>query len=223
MELYLDTADLKVIEELWPILPLDGVTTNPNIVAKGGRPLEELLPAIRGITGPEATLFAQVLARDAAAMVDEALALRDLDPKLVVKIPALGEGFAAIKALRARGVSTLGTAVFAPMQGLLAALAGAAYIAPYVNSVDSSGGDGVQLVRDLQGLFDLHRPSCWILAASFRTPQQVLGCLLAGAKAVTLSPETARLLMSSAQAEAVIDRFEGEWRTAFGPRPAASR
>jgi fructose-6-phosphate aldolase 1 len=216
MELYLDTSDLKTIEELWSILPLSGVTTNPNIVAKGGLPLEELLPKIRAIVGPGATLFAQVLARESAAMIEEALRLRDLDPKLIVKIPALPAGFCAIKQLSARGVATVGTAVFAPMQGFFAAKAGARYVAPYVNSVDSGGGDGVQLVRNLQGLLDLHCPSCSILAASFRTPMQVMECLLAGAKAVTLSPDTARLLMTSAQAEAVIQRFEGEWRKAFG-------
>lgn len=216
MELYLDTSNLKDIEELWPILPLSGVTTNPSIVARGGLPLAELLPRIRAIAGPEARLFAQVLARESEAMIDEALRLRDLDPKLVVKIPALPSGFAAIKALSARGVATVGTAVFAPMQGFFAAQAGAAYVAPYVNSVEAGGGDGVQLVRDLQGLLDLHRHSCSILAASFRTPLQVLGCLLAGAKAATLSPDTARLLMGSAQAEAVIERFGVDWRKAFG-------
>jgi len=216
MELYLDTSDLKIIEELWPILPLSGITTNPSIVACGGLPLGELLPKIRALVGPEATLFAQVLARTSEAMIDEALRLRELDPKLVVKIPALPAGIGAIKALSARGIATLGTAIFAPMQGLLAAQAGARYVAPYVTSVDANGGDGLELVRNLQRMLDLHCPSCSILAASFRTPVQVMECLLAGAKAVTVSPDTARQMLVSPAAEAAIERFEAAWSKSFG-------
>jgi Transaldolase len=216
MELFLDTADLKTIEELWPLFPFAGVTTNPNIVARGGIPLKDALPAIRAVIGPRAKLFAQVLAREAQAIVDEAYALRDLDPEVVVKIPALGEGIAAIKKLSESGVETLGTAVFAPMQGFVAAQAGARYVAPYVASVDNTGGDGLALVRKLQALLDLHCPSCSILAASFRTPVQVMDCLLAGAKAATVSPDTARQLLVSPAAEAAVARFEAEWRKAFG-------
>jgi fructose-6-phosphate aldolase 1 len=216
MELFLDTADLRTIEELWPLFPFAGVTTNPNIVARSKTPIREALPTIRAIVGPKAKIFAQVLARERNAMIDEALAFRELDHDLVVKIPALGWGPSAIRNLSERGIPTLGTAVFAPMQGFLAAQAGARYVAPYVASVDNTGGDGLVLVRNLQALLDLHCPSCSILAASFRTPVQVMDCLLAGAKAVTISPDTARQMLVSPAAEAAIGKFEEEWRKAFG-------
>jgi fructose-6-phosphate aldolase 1 len=215
MEIFLDTADLSAIEELSATLPLSGVTTNPSIVAAGKLPLKVLLPKIRAIVGPEATLFAQVLARDSAAMIKEAQTLSDLDPKLVVKVPAVPAGFAAIKALSAMGITTLGTAVYAPMQGFFAAQAGAKYIAPYVNRVDSTGGDGIKLVQTLQSLLDLHCPSCSILAASFRTPTQVLDCLLAGAKAVTIPPEVVRQMLNSPSVDVAIQRFESDWLKVF--------
>jgi fructose-6-phosphate aldolase 1 len=215
MEIYLDTADLEAIAELSAILPLAGVTTNPSIVAAGKLPLKTLLPKIRAIVGPQATLFAQVLARESGAMINEALALRDIDPKLVVKIPAIPEGFAAIKALSARGIVTLGTAVYAPMQGFFAAQSGAAYIAPYVNRLDATGGDGIKVVRTLQSLLDLHCPSCSVLAASFRTPSQVLDCLLAGAKAVTIPPEVIRQMLNSPAVDVAIERFETDWLKVF--------
>jgi TalC/MipB family fructose-6-phosphate aldolase len=215
MDIFLDTADLSAIEELSAILPLAGVTTNPSIVAAGKLPLKELLPRIRRIVGPSATLFAQVLSRETPGMMDEADALRDLDPKIVVKIPAVPAGFAAIKELGARGVATLGTAVYAPMQGFFAAQSGARYLAPYVNRLDSTGGDGIKLVQTLQRLLDLHCPSCSVLAASFRTPTQVLDCLLAGAKAVTIPPDVARQMLVSPSVEVAIQRFEADWRKVF--------
>ncbi len=140
MELYLDTADVAAVRRWSRILPLAGVTTNPSITAAGGMPLSELLPALREVLGPKGRLFAQVMGKTESEMVREALALRELDRDLVVKVPVCAEGLAAIKELMALGVPTLGTAVYTPMQGVLAALAGAEYVAPYVNRLDAHGG-----------------------------------------------------------------------------------
>jgi TalC/MipB family fructose-6-phosphate aldolase len=216
MEIYLDTADLAAIEELVAILPLSGVTTNPSIVAAEKQPLKLLLPKIRTLLGPKATIFAQVLAHDADNMVGEALMLNGLDPKLVVKIPAVSAGLTAIRTLSSRGIATLATAIYAPMQGFFAAEAGAKYLAPYVNRLDVTGGDGIKLVQTLQQLLDLHAPQCSILAASFRTPNQVLDCLLAGARAVTIPPDIARQMLSSPAVDVAIKRFETDWRKVFG-------
>ena len=124
MELYLDTADVAAVRRWSRILPLAGVTTNPSITAAGGMPLTELLPALREVLGPKARLFAQVMAKTETEMVREAFALRELDRDLVIKIPVCEEGLAAIKTLTANGVPTLGTAVYTPLQGWLAAVAG---------------------------------------------------------------------------------------------------
>ncbi len=174
MELYLDTADVTAVKRLARILPLHGVTTNPSIVAKEGKPIWEVLPALRDALGGTGKLFAQVMAADAERMVAEAALLSQRVPGLVVKIPATAEGLAAIKKLKTMSIPTLGTAVYGAGQGLLAALAGAEYVAPYVNRVDAQGGDGIEMVHELQQLLSLHAPSAQVLAASFKTPRQAL-------------------------------------------------
>lgn len=216
MELYLDTADLMAVRRLARILPLAGVTTNPSIVAASGRPLRELLPALRELLGSEAQLFAQVMANQAEQMVAEAQSLRQMDQTLVVKIPVTAEGLAAIKSLHTLGIPTLGTAVYSPMQGLLAALAGASYVAPYVNRIDAQGGDGIKSVIELQQLLELHAPACQVLAASFKNPRQALDCLLAGTGAITLPVEVAEQMLSSPAVDAALTKFTRDWEGRFG-------
>ncbi|WP_413724356.1 fructose-6-phosphate aldolase [Sodalis sp. RH16] len=216
MELYLDTANVAEVERLTRIFPLAGVTTNPSIVAASKVPLWEVLPRLREAVGKDGRLFAQVLGRDAATMVAQAKQLVARIPGIVVKVPVTSEGLAAIKLLTAGGITTLGTAVYSPAQGLLAALAGAEYIAPYVNRVDAQGGDGIKTVQELQALLHLHAPRCKVLAASFKTPRQALDCLLAGCEAITLPLDVAQQLISSPAVDAAIDKFEHDWSGAFG-------
>ncbi|MFQ1880324.1 fructose-6-phosphate aldolase [Aeromonas veronii] len=216
MELYLDTADVAAVRRWSRILPLAGVTTNPSITAAVGLPLCELLPALRDVLGPKARLFAQVMAKTETEMVREAFALRELDPDLVIKIPVCAEGLAAIKSLTANGVPTLGTAVYTPLQGWLAAVAGAEYVAPYVNRLDAQGGDGIATVQELQQLLALHAPNSKVLAASFRTPRQALDCLLAGCQSITLPLDVAEQLLNVPAVDAVLAKFDQDWQRAFG-------
>lgn len=123
MELYLDTANVAEVERLARIYPLAGVTTNPSIIAAGKVPVWDVLPRLQKAVGPEGTLFAQTMSRDAQGMVEEAKRLSNAVPGLVVKIPVTAEGLAAIKLLKKEGIPTLGTAVYSASQGLLAALA----------------------------------------------------------------------------------------------------
>lgn len=174
MELYLDTADVAAVKRFARILPLQGVTTNPSIIAKAGISLWEVLPALQDALGGEGKLFAQVIACHADSMVKEAELLTARIPGVVVKVPTTPEGLPALKQLKLLGIPTLGTAVYGATQGLLAALAGAEYVAPYVNRLDAQGGDGIQMVQDLQQLLALHAPDSKVLAASFRTPHQVM-------------------------------------------------
>ncbi len=148
MELYLDTANVAEVERLARIYPLAGVTTNPSIIAAGKVPVWDVLPRLQKAVGPEGTLFAQTMSRDAQGMVEEAKRLSNAVPGIVVKIPVTAEGLAAIKLLKKEGIPTLGTAVYSASQGLLAALAGAKYVAPYVNRVDAQGGDGIRMVQE---------------------------------------------------------------------------
>lgn len=216
MELYLDTANVAEVERLARIFPLAGVTTNPSIVAAGTETLWEVLPRLQKALGKEGTLFAQTMSRDAQSMVEEARRLRDAIPGIVVKIPVTAEGLAAIKQLKKEGITTLGTAVYSASQGLLAALAGAKYVAPYVNRIDAQGGDGIRTVQELQTLLELHAPDAMILAASFKTPRQALDCLLAGCEAITLPLDVAQQMLNTPAVESAIEKFEQDWNSAFG-------
>lgn len=216
MELYLDTSDVAAVRKLARIFPLAGVTTNPSIVAAGKTPLEELLPALQDALGGKGRLFAQVMATTAEGMVKDARKLRRIIADIVVKVPVSAEGLAAIKLLKAEGIPTLGTAVYGAGQGLLSALAGAEYVAPYVNRVDAQGGNGIQTVCDLQRLLSLHAPDAKVLAASFKTPRQALDCMLAGCGSITLPLDVAQQFIAAPAVDAAIAKFEQDWQGAFG-------
>ncbi len=150
-------------------------------------------------------------------MVEEAKRLNNAIPGIVVKIPVTAEGLAAIKLLKKKeGIVTLGTAVYSASQGLLAALAGAKYVAPYVNRVDAQGGDGIRMVQELQTLLEHHAPDSMVLAASFKTPRQALDCLLAGCRAITLPLDVAQQMLNTPAVESAIEKFEQDWKNAFG-------
>lgn len=216
MELYLDTSDVAAVKALARVLPLAGVTTNPSIVATGKETLEVLLPQLQEAMGGQGRLFAQVMATTAEGMVSDARKLRTIITDIVVKVPVTAEGLAAIKLLKEEGIPTLGTAVYGAAQGLLAALAGAEYVAPYVNRVDAQGGDGIQTVTDLQTLLTMHAPHAKVLAASFKTPRQALDCLLAGCESITLPLDVAQQFITSPAVDAAIAKFEHDWQSAFG-------
>ncbi|MGE9552028.1 fructose-6-phosphate aldolase [Erwinia amylovora] len=216
MELFLDTSDVAAVKRLARVFPLAGVTTNPSIVAAGKKPLDVLLPELQEALGGEGRLFAQVLAPEAERMVEEAKTLRAMIENLVVKVPVTAEGLAAIKLLKKEGIPTLGTAVYGATQGLMSALAGAEYVAPYVNRVDAQGGDGTQTVKDLQQLLSLHAPGAKVLAASFKTPRQVMACLLAGCQSVTLPLDVAEQIILTPAVTAAVEKFEQEWLNTFG-------
>ena len=216
MELYLDTANVAEVERLARIFPIAGVTTNPSIVAASGESVWEVLPRLQQAIGPEGRLFAQTMSRDAEGMVAEAKRLNNALPDIVVKIPVTAQGLIAIKTLKKEGITTLGTAVYSAAQGLLAALAGAKYIAPYVNRIDAQGGDGIRTVQELQTLLGLHAPNSMVLAASFKTPRQALDCLLAGCEAITLPLDVAQQMLNTPAVESAIEKFEQDWNNAFG-------
>ncbi|MCX8650720.1 fructose-6-phosphate aldolase [Gilliamella sp. B2776] len=216
MELYLDTADILAIERLAPVLPINGVTTNPTIVARSGKPIFALLEELQDILGSDKVLFAQVLASDAKGMIKEAEQLNKAIPSIVTKIPVNEQGLLAIKELSQQGIVTLGTAVYGAGQGFLGALAGAKYIAPYINRIDAQGGNSKDTILELQQLFDLHCPESIVIAASFRTPRQALDCMLAGCKAITLPVDVAELFISDPAVDAAVAKFNQDWCCAFG-------
>ncbi|QDK18491.1 fructose-6-phosphate aldolase [Leclercia adecarboxylata] len=216
MELYLDTANVADVERLAQIFPIAGVTTNPSIIAANGESIWDVLPRLQNAIGPDGILFAQTMSRDAPGMIAEARQLSKAIPGLVVKVPVTAQGLIAIKTLKKEKITILGTAVYSASQGLLAALAGAKYIAPYVNRVDAQGGDGIRTVQELQSLLEMHAPESKVLAASFKTPRQALDCLLAGCEAITLPTDVAQQMLNTPAVESAIDKFEQDWNNAFG-------
>lgn len=216
MQIYLDTADIDAVTRLARTLPLAGVTTNPSIIAAAGVPIRQRLPELHQALAGKGRLFAQVLAGNAKEMVKEAFELRRCIADLIVKVPATAEGLAAIKILHSEGIPTLGTAVYGAAQGLFSALAGAEYVAPYVNRIDAQGGNGIQTVSELQQLLTLHAPHATVLVASFKTPRQALDCMLAGCRAITLPVDVAEQFINTPAVLAAVEKFDNDWKKAFG-------
>ncbi|WP_044172285.1 transaldolase family protein [Phytobacter massiliensis] len=216
MKLYVDTANLNDIKRFEENLPLAGVTMNPSITAKSGVALSVLIPQIRAVLGKGRMIFSQVIASDCAGMVEEASRLSKMDNDIVIKIPVTAEGLKAIKQLKARNVRTLGTAVYTTTQGLLAALAGAEYVAPYYNRIEALSGNGLEIVSALVKILALHAPHCKVFGASYKNNQQFLDCLMAGCECVTLPADLAGKLLDNPSVDAAVAQFQNDWRSAYG-------
>lgn len=185
MRFFLDTAVLAEIEEVAAWGLLDGVTTNPSLMAKAGvRDFDAHYRAIASITpGP---VSAEVLSTTYQEMLDEARHLHSLAENIVVKIPFIPAGVQAIRTLYAEGIPTNCTLIFSPLQALIAAKAGATYVSPFLGRLDDIGHDGMELIRQIRQIFDNYGFETKILAASLRHPQHVLQCALEGADVATM-------------------------------------
>ena len=209
----LDTANIKEIERLTDLYPIDGVTTNPTIVSKGGLKLKELIRKIRSVIGEEKMLHAQTISDKAEDMIKEALRLRDLaGGNFYVKIPATPQGIKAIRHLKELGFHVTATAIFTQQQGLIAARAGADYIAPYVNRLDNISSHGIDVVADLVHLIRYYDLKTQVLAASFKNVDQVYRVSMAGAHAATISPELFDQIMYHPLVEQSVEKFKKDAR-----------
>jgi fructose-6-phosphate aldolase 2 len=213
----LDTADVRAIARCADLFPLAGVTTNPTLVAREKRPLVDLLTEIRSIIGSRAMLHAQVMAPDAETMFREAARLCDrFGPALYPKLPVTPQGIKAIRLLADAGFSVTATAIAAPQQALLAARAGAAFTAPYVNRIDNNSGDGPGVVAQMVHLFSTFGLPTRVLAASFKNVQQVHAVAMAGAHAATMSPDLLDKVLAHPLTDSGVAGFNKDWAAAFG-------
>ena len=163
MKFCIDDANVEKIRRIYEYYPIDGVSTNPSILAKTGRDPYEVLKEIRSIIGEDGELFVQATAATAEGMVEEARRIVEvLGRSTLVKIPCNPEGFKAMKQLKKEGIRFIGTAIYTAMQGFLAAKCGAEYVAPYVNRIDNMGFDGVQVAKDIH---DTITSTIWALTA----------------------------------------------------------
>ncbi|MCA0252745.1 MAG: fructose-6-phosphate aldolase [Actinobacteria bacterium] len=218
MEILFDTANLAAIEEMTPIYPVAGVTTNPTIIKAEGR--IDLYPhfrRIREVIGRERSLHIQVLAQDAAGIVADAHRLRAMvDDEVYVKVPTTEQGIKAMRLLRDEGIGVTATAIYSKAQGILAIAAGANYIAPYFNRMESLDIDTVSTIKSLSGFIDRHGADCRIMAASFKNVAQVSAAFEAGAQAVTLPPQLLRAALATPDVTQAVAAFAGDWYDTFG-------
>ncbi|CEH33049.1 MAG: fructose-6-phosphate aldolase [Clostridium sp.] len=184
MKIFIDTANVSEIVEAnsWGII--DGVTTNPSLIAKEGRDLQEVINEICSIVdGP---ISAEVISLEADKMVEEAMELVKLHKNIVIKIPMCIEGLKAVKVLADKGIKTNVTLIFSSQQALLAAKSGATYVSPFVGRVDDIGARGIELITEISSIFKIHNISTEIIAASIRNPIHVSECALAGSDIATI-------------------------------------
>ncbi|MCI8606619.1 MAG: fructose-6-phosphate aldolase [Hungatella sp.] len=217
MKLCIDTADTAQIRHIYQYFPVDGVSTNPSILAKTGRNPYEVLKEIRSIIGEDGELFVQATARTAQDMEREARRIvGELGEFTLIKIPCVPEGFKAMKMLHREGIRFIGTAIYTAMQGWLAAKCGAEYVAPYVNRIDNMGFDGVQVAKDIHDAIMGSGFDSGLLAASFKNSQQVLELAKYGVKAVTAAPDIIEGLVKNAAIDAAIDGFTKDFEGLCG-------
>lgn len=218
MEFLFDSANLAVIEELTPLYPVAGVTTNPTIIKAEGRiQLYAHLRQIRRIIGPDRSLHVQVLAQDAQGMVAEGhRLLEQVDDRVFVKIPTTEQGIRAMRLLKDEGIGVTATAIYSKIQGMLAIAAGADYIAPYVNRMENLGVDSSATIASLAKSIERHGAACKIVAASFKNVAQVTAALDAGAQAVTVPPALLRAALAAPDVTAAVNAFTQDWYDTFG-------
>jgi transaldolase len=209
MKFFIDTAEVPEIKALLPTGLVDGVTTNPSLVAKSGRDFREVVAEICGIvSGP---VSAEVTAVETELMIAEGKSLAKIAANVVVKLPLTLKGIAACKTLAGDGIKTNVTLCFSANQALIAAKAGATYISPFVGRLDDVGEDGMQLIRDIRVIYDNYGFRTEILAASIRSPQHVREAALAGADVATAPPSVIKALANHPLTDKGLEAFLADW------------
>ncbi len=212
MKFFVDTADIEEIRELADTGMVDGVTTNPSLVAKSGRDFFEVLDEICALVdGP---VSAEVAATDTDDMLAEARKLIDGRPNVAIKVPLTWNGLKACRALSQGGTKVNVTLCFSPAQAILAAKAGAAFVSPFVGRLDDIGHDGMKLIAEIREIYDNYPDSfrTEILVASVRHPMHVVEAARLGADVATIPPKVLRQLVSHVLTDKGLDAFLADWR-----------
>ena len=209
MKLFLDTASIAEIRKMWEVGILDGVTTNPSLVAKEGRKFEEVLREICALGVP--SVSAEVVGTDVPTMLAEGRHLREIHPSIYVKVPMTPSGLAATKVLSAEGTRVNMTLVFSANQALLAAKVGAAYVSPFIGRLDDQGQDGMGLIRDIVTIYRNYRFPTQVLVASIRHPVHVLEAAKIGADIATMPYAVMEKLAQHPLTDLGLARFLKDW------------
>ncbi len=210
MKLFLDTANIEEIRTAWSWGAIEGVTTNPSLVAKEGRPFKDVVREICEIVNP-GDISAEVVSLDADGMIREAREVASWHPNIVVKIPMTKEGMKAVRVLSQEGIRCNVTLVFSLSQAFLAAKAGAYYISNFVGRVDDISGEGMNAVRDTVNMIQEYGFNSQVLVASVRHPMHVVEALRAGAHACTVPFKVLEQLYQHPLTDIGIQRFLADW------------
>ncbi|PZN12539.1 MAG: fructose-6-phosphate aldolase [Bacillota bacterium] len=214
MRLFLDTADVSEVREAVAWGVVDGVTTNPTLMARAGGDPEAILRELASlVAGP---ISAEVIATDADGMVEEGRRLAAIADNIVVKVPITPAGLEATHRLAREGIKVNVTLVFQPGQALLAARAGAAFVSPFVGRLDDIGEDGISLVADVVEIFRAQGITTQVLAASIRHPQHVIEAARVGADIATMPFKVLKQLVQHPLTDAGLERFLKDWQAARG-------
>lgn len=211
MKLFIDTANVEEIRKANDLGVICGVTTNPSLIAREGRVFKDVVTEITTIVdGP---ISAEVVSLEHEKMVEEALELAAIHKNIVIKIPMIEEGLKAVKILSAKGIKTNVTLIFSASQALLAAKAGATYVSPFVGRLNDISSRGNELVETIHNMFEKHGITTEIIAASIRSPEDVVDAALAGADIATIPYKIIVQMTKHPLTDAGIERFLKDWES----------
>ena len=211
MKLFIDTANVEEIRKANDLGVICGVTTTPSLIAREGRVFKDVVTEITTIVdGP---ISAEVVSLEHEKMVEEALELAAIHKNIVIKIPMIEEGLKAVKILSAKGIKTNVTLIFSASQALLAAKAGATYVSPFVGRLNDISSRGNELVETIHNMFEKHGITTEIIAASIRSPEDVVDAALAGADIATIPYKIIVQMTKHPLTDAGIERFLKDWES----------
>lgn len=214
MKIFIDTADVDEIREANSMGMVDGVTTNPSLISKTGRPFREVIEEI--VTIVDGPISAEVVATDAEGMIEEGKIVHQIHPNIVCKIPMTVEGMKATKALENDGIRCNVTLVFSPLQGILAAKAGASFVSPFVGRLDDIANQGMELIEQLLDIYDNYGYASEIIVASIRHPLHVLESALMGAHIATIPLKVIKQMAAHPLTDKGLAAFLADWEKMKG-------
>ena len=211
MKFFVDTAEVDEIKDLIGFGLLDGVTTNPSLIAKSGRDFKEVISEICTLT--DTPVSAEVAALDTAGMIAEGEHLAAIADNVVVKLPLTLDGLRACAHFKREGIRANVTLCFSPNQALLAAKAGATYVSPFIGRIDDINLDGADLIRDIRSIYDNYGIETEIIAASIRSPNHITKAALVGSDIATIPPSVIRKLVKHPLTDTGVEQFLNDWKS----------
>ncbi len=211
MKIFIDTANINDIKSAFELGIIEGVTTNPTIISKEGKKFEDAIKEIAEIVGEDTYIFGEVVSLDAENMINEAYEIKKLHKNMIIKIPMCKEGIKAVSKLSKDGVKTCVTLCFSAAQAILAANAGATYVAPFLGRVDDIGGNGIHLIQEIMEIFEMQGMDTQIVAASTRHPLHVIELAKAGAHVATVPYKTIMQMFEHPLTTNGLAQFMKDW------------